>query len=41
MAEHDYTVNQPSFREITPGHFVYCNDDEEAKYKEELKVGKE
>ena len=41
IAEHDYTVNQPSFREITPGHFVYCNDEEEAKYKEELKVGKE
>ena len=41
IAEHDYTVNQPSFREITPGHFVYCNDDEEAKYKEELKVGQE
>ena len=41
IAEHDYTVNQPSFREVTPGHFVYCNDEEEAKYKEELKGGKE
>ena len=34
LAEHDYTVNQPSFRELSPGHFVYCNDAEEAKYKQ-------
>ena len=37
LAEHDYSVNQPSFREITPGHFVYCNDEEEAKYREMVK----
>ena len=37
LAEHDYSVDQPSFREITPGHFVYCNDAEEAKYKEMVK----
>ena len=37
LAEHDYSVDQPSFREIAPGHFVYCNDAEEWKYKEELK----
>lgn len=37
LAEHDYSVDQPSFREISPGHFVYCNDAEERKYKEELK----
>ena len=37
LAEHDYSVNKPSFREITPGHFVYCNDEEEAKYKEMVK----
>ena len=36
LAEHDYTVDKPSLREITPGHFVYCNDAEEKKYKEEL-----
>ena len=36
LAEHDYTVDQPTFREIAPGHFVRCNDAEEAKYKEEL-----
>ena len=37
LAEHDYSVNQPSFREITPGHFVYCNDEEEIKYREMVK----
>ena len=37
LAEHDYSVDQPSFREITPGHFVYCNDAEEKKYKEMVK----
>ena len=36
LAEHDYTVDKPTLREILPGHFVYCNDAEEAKYKEEL-----
>ena len=36
LAEHDYSVNKPSFREIAPGHFVHCNDAEEARYKEEL-----
>ena len=36
LAEHDYSVDKPTLREILPGHFVYCNDAEEAKYKEEL-----
>lgn len=36
LAEHDYSVDKPSMREITPGHFVYCNDAEEARYKKEL-----
>ena len=36
LAEHDYTEDKPSLREIKPGHFVYCNDAEEAKYKKEL-----
>ena len=36
LAEHDYSVDKPSLRELTPGHFVYCNDAEEAKYKKEL-----
>jgi len=37
IAEHDYTVDKPSFREITPGHFVSCNDAEEAKYRQMFK----
>ena len=37
IAEHDYSVSTPSFREITPGHFVYCNDAEEEKYKQQIK----
>ena len=37
IAEHDYSVNAPSFREIAPGHFVYCNDAEEEKYKQQIK----
>jgi len=36
LAEHDYSVSQPSLRELTPGHFVYCNDEEELRYKKEL-----
>ncbi len=34
IAEHDYSSDTPSFREITPGHFVYCNNAEEEKYKQ-------
>ena len=37
LAEHDYTVDKPSFREISPNHFVMCNDAEFEKYQSELK----
>ena len=37
LAEHDYSVDKPTFREVTPGHFVYCNDKEEVKYREMAK----
>ena len=37
IAEHDYSVDTPSFREITPGHFVHCNDAEEAQYKQMIR----
>ena len=37
LAEHDYSKEGPTFREISPGHFVYCNSEEEAKYKQALK----
>ena len=36
LAEHDYSVNKPSFREVAPGHFVRCNDVEEEQYKKIL-----
>ena len=37
LAAHDYTVDKPSFREIAPGHFVMCNDEEFERYKQQLK----
>ncbi|GBG94404.1 oligopeptide ABC transporter ATP-binding protein [Ligilactobacillus salitolerans] len=33
---HDYSTEGPTFKEILPGHFVYCNEDEAEKYKAEL-----
>lgn len=36
LAEHDYSENKPSLREIAPGHLVHCNDDEEALYRRVL-----
>lgn len=36
LAEHDYSVNKPTLREISEGHFIYCNDEEFEKYKQEL-----
>ena len=37
MTDHDYSEQEPTYREIVPGHFVRCNDAEEKKYLEELK----
>lgn len=36
LLEHDYSVNKPTMREVAPGHFVYCNDEEELKYRQEM-----
>ncbi len=36
LAAHDYSVDKPTLREIIPGHFVHCNDAEEAQYKKEF-----
>ena len=36
MTDHDYSEQEPTFREIVPGHFVRCNDEEEKRYLEEL-----
>ena len=37
LAEHDYSVDKPSFREVKPGHFVSCNQAEYEKYMKILK----
>lgn len=37
LIEHDYSVEQPTLREVLPGHFVYCNTAEFEKYSEEVK----
>lgn len=34
--EHDYSKEEPSMREVTPGHFVYCNTEEFKKYQKEI-----
>ena len=33
---HDYTTDKPSMHEITPGHFIYCNEAELEAYRKEL-----
>ena len=38
LKDHDYSVQGPTMREIVPGHFVYCNDEEEARYKKEFNL---
>jgi len=37
--DHDYSKQGPKLREIVPGHFIRCNDEEEKKYLEELANG--
>ena len=37
MTDHDYSQQKPVLREIIPGHFVRCNDEEEARYLKEIK----
>lgn len=39
LAEHDYSVDKPSFREVRPGHFVQCNEAEYQKIMAELANG--
>ena len=38
LVDHDYSAQEPTFREVSPGHFVLCNDEEEAKYKKEFNL---
>ena len=35
VLDHDYSKEGPSMKEVFPGHFVLCNDDEMKKYKAE------
>lgn len=34
--EHDYSKEGPSMREISEGHFVYCNTEEMKRYQKEM-----
>lgn len=36
LSEHDYSTDKPTMREIKKGHYIFCNDAEESKYKKEL-----
>ena len=38
IAEHDYSVDKPTMKEILPGHMIYCNDAEFEKYKAEIEA---
>ena len=37
LASHDYSKEGPKMCEVSPGHFVYCNSAEFARYQKELK----
>ena len=37
LESHDYSREKPSMREVSPGHFVYCNSEELERYRAELK----
>ena len=39
LAEHDYSVDKPALREVSPGHFVQCNDAEYKRIMQELNGG--
>lgn len=36
LTDHEYTTEEPEFREVSPGHFVRCTLKEFEKYKEEI-----
>jgi oligopeptide transport system ATP-binding protein len=40
MLDHDYSIEGPTMREIYPGHFVYCNEEEMKKYQAEWEATK-
>ena len=40
LSAHDYSTDKPTMREISPGHFVQCNQAEFEQYQRELGLGK-
>ncbi len=36
LADHDYSVDKPAFREVSEGHFVSCNIEEYKRFRAEL-----
>ena len=36
LADHDYSKEGPTMREVSPGHFIYCNSEEFERYKKEV-----
>ena len=38
--DHDYSVSKPSFRKVSEGHFVLCNEEEFKEYQKILKEEK-
>ena len=36
LKAHDYSTQQPTLREVAPGHFVQCNDAEFEQYQKQL-----
>ena len=36
LADHDYSKEGPKMREVSPGHFVYCNTEEFERYQKEI-----
>ena len=37
VLDHDYSIEKPTMREVTPGHFVLCNSEEFDRYVEECR----
>lgn len=36
LNSHDYSKQQPYMQEVVKGHFIYCNDEELERYKQEI-----
>ncbi len=35
---HDYSKDKPELREIVPGHFIHCNQEEYERYRQEMGI---